>query len=177
MLPATRTSFGMSVIVGLVIGGIIGVVLDIAGVPAGSAIGAFVGGFASALLLYAERRRGLIAGFLVGLFSFPVELLMFMGAVTFNLYTPPQVPEISQDVLLVALVVTLIMQIVGGTVGGLLGGIIRHPPPGAVEAPRSHPPTSMPPPPPRPEKYCIQCGAGLAKDTAICPACGAKQPA
>ena len=173
MLPATRTNFGMSVIVGLVIGGIIGVVFDIAGVPAGSAIGAFVGGFASALLLYAKRRRGLIAGFLVGLFSFPVELLMFMGVVTFNLYTPPQVPEISQDVLLVALAVTLIMQIVGGTVGGLLGGIIRHPPPGTVEAPRPYPP----PPPPRPEKYCIQCGAGLAKETSICPACGAKQPA
>ena len=178
MLPATRTSFSVSVIVGLVIGGIIGVILDIAGVPAGSAIGAFVGGLGAALLLYAERRRALIVGFVVGLFSFPVELLIYMGVFTLNLYTPPQVPEVTQDVLMIALVVTLIMQIAGGTIGGLLGGIIHHPPPGVVETPRPSTPMSMlPPPPPRPEKYCIQCGAGLAKETVICPACGAKQPA
>jgi hypothetical protein len=172
MLSTMRANMGLSVLAGLVIGGIIGVVLDISEVPAGSAIGTFGGGLVAALLLYAERRRGLIAGFLVGLFGFPIQLSIFLAVVSAHLYTPPPVPEISQDVLLVALVVTLFMQIVGGTGGGLLGSIIRHPPPGTVKAP----PPYMPPPPPRPEKYCIQCGAGLAKETLICPACGAKQP-
>jgi len=172
MLPAMRANMGLSVVAGLAIGGIIGVVLDISEVPAGSAIGTFVGGFVAGLLLYAIRRRALIAGFLVGLFGFPTQLLIFLALVSTHLYTPPQVPEISQDVLLVALVATVLMQVVGGAIGGLLGGIIRHPPPGTAEAPRSY----LPPPPPRPEKYCIQCGVGLAKETAICPACGAKQP-
>jgi len=172
MSPTVRINMGASVLAGLVIGGIIGVVLDIIEVPAGSAVGTFVGGLAAALLLYAERKRALISGFLVGLFGFPIQLLVFLAVVSANLYTPPQVPEMSQDVLLVALVATLLMQVVGGTLGGLLGGLIRHPAPRAVEAPRPY----LPPPPPRPEKYCIQCGAGLAKETLICPACGAKQP-
>jgi hypothetical protein len=164
---------GLSVLAGLVIGGIIGVVLDVTEVPAGSVIGTFVGGLVAALLLYTGRRRALIAGITVGLFSFPIQLSIFLALVSSHLYTPPQVPEISQEVLLVALAVTVLMQVVGGAIGGLLGGMIRHPPPGTVEAPRSFLP---PPPPPRPEKYCVQCGAGLAKETSICPACGAKQP-
>lgn len=172
-MSTVRASMGLSVFAGLVIGGIIGVVLDITEVPAGSAIGAFVGGFVAALILYAERKKALITGFLVGLFSFPVQLSILLALVSSHLYTPPQVPEIPEDVLLIALVVTVLMQVVGGTVGGLLGGIIRHRPPGTVEPPRPY----LPPPPPRPEKYCIQCGAGLAKETSICPACGAKQPA
>lgn len=171
ILSTMRANMSLSVFAGLVVGGIIGVILDIGEVPAGSAIGTFVGGLLAALLLYAERRRALIAGLLVGLFGFPIQLLIFLAVVSAQLYTPPPVPEISQDVLLVALVVTVIMQIVGGTVGGLLGSIIRHPPPGIVKAP----PPYLPPPPPRPEKYCIQCGAGLAKETQVCPACGAKQ--
>ena len=170
MLSKMKADMGLSVFAGLTIGGIIGVVLDITEVPAGSAIGTFVGGFVAALLLYAARRRTLIAGFLVGLFGFPVQLLIFLALVSTHLYTPPQVPEISQEVLLVALAVTVLMQVVGGAIGGL-GGMIRHPPPGTVEAPRSY----LPPPPPRPEKYCVQCGVGLAKETSICPACGAKQ--
>jgi Na+/proline symporter len=169
-----RANMGPSVVAGLAIGGIIGVVLDISEVPAGSAIGTFVGGLVAGLLLYAMRRRALIAGLAVGLFGFPVQLLIFLALVSTNLYTPPQVPEISQDVLLVALVVTVLMQVVGGAIGGLLGGMIHHPPPGTVEAPRPYLPP--PPPPPRPEKYCVQCGAGLAKETLICPACGARQP-
>ena len=164
---------GLSVFAGLIIGGIIGVMLEIAGIPVGSAIGAFVGGLVAALLLYAERKKALIAGFLVGLFSFPIQLSMFIALVSSGLYVPPQVPEVPQDVLLVALIVTVVMQAAGGTVGGLLGGIVRHPPPGTTEPPRPY----LPPPPPRPEKYCIQCGAALAKETSICPACGAKQPA
>jgi len=172
ILSTMRANMGLSVLAGLIIGGLIGVVLDISEVPAGSAIGTFVGGLGAALFLYAQRRRALIAGFLVGLFSFPIQLSIFMAVVSGHLYTPPPVPEISQDVLLVALAVTVFMQIVGGTLGGLVGNIIRHAPPGAVEAPRSY----LPPPPPRPEKYCIQCGAGLAKETMICPACGARQP-
>jgi len=172
-LPTVRVNMGLSVFAGLVVGGIVGVVLDIVEIPAGSAIGAFAGGLVAALLLYAERKRALIAGFLVGLFSFPVQLSMFVALVSAGLYIPPQVPEVTQDVLLVALIVTVAMQAVGGTVGGLLGGMVRHPPPGAVEPPRPH----LPPPPPRPEKYCIQCGAGLANETSACPACGAKQPA
>jgi len=165
---------GASVLAGVVIGGIIGVVLEISEAPAGSAIGTFVGGLVAALLLYAERKRALISGFLVGLFGFPVQLLFFLALVSVNLYTPPQAPEMSQDVLLVALVATVLMEVVGGTLGGLLGGLIRHPAQVAVEAPRPYLPP--PPPPPRPEKYCIQCGAGLARETLICPACGAKQP-
>jgi hypothetical protein len=86
---------GLSVFVGLVIGGIIGVVLDIVEIPAASAVGAFVGGLVAALLLYGERRRTLIAGFLVGLFSFPVQLSMFVAFVSSGLYIPPQVPEVS----------------------------------------------------------------------------------
>jgi hypothetical protein len=172
MLSKMKADMGLSVVAGLVIGGIIGVVLDITEVPAGSAIGTFVGGFVAGLLLYAIRRRALIAGFLVGLFGFPVQLLIFLALVSAHLYTPPQVPEISQEVLIVALAVTVLMQVAGGAIGGLLGGMVRHPPPGTVEAPRAH----LPPPPPRPEKYCVQCGAGLAKETSICPACGAKQP-
>jgi hypothetical protein len=167
-----RANLGLSVFVGLVIGGIMGVVLDISEVPAGSAIGTFVGGLVAALLLYAERRRALVAGFLVGIFGFPIQLSMFLALVSAHLYTPPQVPEISQEVLLAALVVTLLMQVGGGILGGLLGSVIRHPPPGTTEEPRPY----LPPPPSRPEKYCIQCGAGLAKETPICPACGAKQP-
>jgi uncharacterized BrkB/YihY/UPF0761 family membrane protein len=167
-----RANMGLSVFAGLVIGGIIGVLLDITEVPAGSAIGTFIGGLVAALLLYAERKRALIAGFLVGIFGFPIQLLIFLALVSAHLYTPPEVPEISQDVLLAALAVTLLMQIAGGIVGGLFGSVIRHPPQGTVTAP----PLYLPPPPSRPEKYCIQCGAGLAKETLICPACGAKQP-
>jgi hypothetical protein len=168
-----KASMGPSVVAGLAIGGIIGVVLDISEVPAGSAIGTFVGGLVAALLLYTGRRRALIAGIAVGLFGFPIQLSIFLALVSSHLYTPPQVPEISQEVLLVALGATVLMQVVGGAIGGLLGSIIRHPPLGTVEVPRSNLP---PPPPTRPEKYCIQCGAGLAKETQICPACGAKQP-
>jgi hypothetical protein len=166
-------SMGPPIVAGLAIGGIVGVVLDISEIPAGSAIGTFVGGLIAALLLYAGRRRALIAGVVVGLFGFPVQLSIFLALVSSHLYTPPQVPEVSQDVLLAALVATVLMQVVGGAIGGLLGSIIHHPPPGTMEVPRS----SLPPPPGRPEKYCIQCGAGLAKETQICPACGAKQPA
>jgi hypothetical protein len=167
-----KADMGLSVFAGVVIGGIIGVTLDTGEIPAGSAIGISVGGLVAALLLYAPRRRALIAGFLVGLFGFPIQLMIFLALVSAHLYTPPQVPEVSQDVLLVALVVSVLMEIVGGTVGGLLGNVIRHPPLGTVEAPRS----DLPPPPSRPEKYCIQCGAGMAKETPICPSCGAKQP-
>jgi len=162
----------MSVLIGLAIAGVVGVLLDIAEISAGGAIGAFVGGLVAALLLYAGRKRTTIIGFLVGLFSFPVELSILMGVVTFKLYTPPQVPEIPVNVLLVALVATLFMQIMGGTIGGLLGGIMRHPSPGTEEVPSPNPPPS----PSRPEKNCVQCGAGLAKEASICHACGAKQP-
>ena len=162
----------MSALIGLAIAGVVGVLLDIAEIPAGGAIGAFVGGFVAALLLYAGRKRTTIIGFLVGLFSFPVELTILLGVVTFNLYTPPQVPEIPVNVLLVALVATLFMQIMGGTIGGLLGGIMRHPSPGTEEVPSPNPPPS----PSRPEKNCVQCGAGLAGGASICHACGAKQP-
>ena len=172
MLSTMKASMGPSVVAGLAIGGIVGVVLDISEIPAGSAIGTFVGGFIAALLLYAGRRKALIAGVIVGLFGFPVQLSIFLALVSSHLYTPPQVPEVSQDVLLVALVATVLMQAVGGAIGGLLGSIIRHAPSGTVEAPPSY----LPPPPSRPEKYCIQCGAGLAKETQVCPACGAKQP-
>ena len=174
MLSTMKASMGPSVVAGLAIGGIIGVVLDISEVPAGSAIGTFVGGLVAALFMYTGRRRALIAGIAVGLFGFPIQLSIFLALVSSHLYTPPQVPEISQEVLLVALGATVLMQVVGGAIGGLLGSIIRHPPLGTVEVPRSNLP--LPPPPTRPEKYCIQCGAGLAKETKICPACGAKQP-
>ena len=165
-------SMAVSVVSGLVLAGIVGVILDVAEVPLGSAAGAFVGGLVAAWLLYARRGRALIAGFLVGLFSFPVQLLIFMGLVSSGIYTPPPVPEIAESVILVALVLTVVMQVVGGTAGGLVGGIFHHPAPGVVEAPRPY----MPPPPPSPEKYCVQCGTGLAKETPVCPACGARQP-
>jgi hypothetical protein len=170
-----RANMGLSVFVGLVIGGVIGVVLTIKEVPAGDAIGTFVGGLVAALLLYAERRRALIGGFLVGIFGFPIQLLILLALISAHLYAPevsPEVAEMSQEALLAALAVNLLLQIAGGIVGGLLGSLIRHPPQGTVEAP----PPYLPPPPSRPEKYCIQCGAGLAKETLICPACGAKQP-
>jgi peptidoglycan/LPS O-acetylase OafA/YrhL len=172
MLSTVRASLGLSIVAGLATGGIIGVALDMTEVPGGSAIGAFVGGLIAALLLCSGRRKALIAGVVVGLFSFPIQLSIFLALVSSHVYTPPQVPEISQEVLLVALGATVLMQVVGGGIGGLLGSIIRHPPPGTVEVPKS----SLPPPPGRPEKYCIQCGAGLAKETQICPACGARQP-
>lgn len=159
-------------IAGLIIAGIVGVILDVLNVPAGSAVGAFLGGLAAAWLLYAQRKRAAIVGFVVGLFSFPVQLATYTAVLSSGLYTPPPVPEISQEVLLTALVAAVAMEMIGGTVGGLLGGILHHPPPGTPEAPRPY----IPPPPPRPEKYCIQCGAGLAKETTVCPACGAKQP-
>jgi uncharacterized membrane protein len=164
---------GLSVLAGLVIGGIIGVALDVTEVPAGTVIGTFVGGLVAALLLYTVRRRALIAGIVVGFFGFPIQLMIFLALLSSHLYTPPQVPLPPQEELLVDLVATVLMQVVGGAIGGLVGSIIRHPPPGTVEVPRSNLP---PPPPTRPEKYCIQCGAGLAKETQICPACGAKQP-
>lgn len=165
---------GLSILAGLVVAGIIGVILDVVEVPVGSAAGAFVGGLVAAWLLYARRGRATAAGFLVGVFSFPVQLAIFMALMSSRLYTPPPVPEISSSDLFVALAVTVVMQVVGGAVGGLLGGVLHHPPPGVVEAPRPYLPT--PPPPPRPEKYCVQCGAGLAKETPVCPACGARQP-
>jgi hypothetical protein len=171
MLATMKADMGLSVFAGLAVGGIIGVVLDISEVPAGSAIGTFVGGLVAALLLYAGRRRALIAGIVVGFLGFPIQLMIFLALVSSHLYTPPQVPLPPQEELLVDLVATVLMQLVGGAIGGLLGSIIRHPPPGTVEAPRSY----LPPPPPRPERYCIQCGAGLAKETQVCPACGAKQ--
>ena len=176
LLPAAKTSFGISVLTGLVVAGTLGALLDIAEIPVGSVVGAFVGGFVATLLLCAGRKRAMITGFIVGLFSFPVELAVLMVVVTANLYTPPQAPEISVDVMLVALVATLIVQIVGGIVGGLLGGALRHPPPGAEEVPSLN---AIPYTPRllRPEKYCIQCGAGLASGILVCHACGAKQPA
>ncbi len=163
---------GTSALVGLLVAGIIGIVLEILQIPLGTAIGAFVGGIAAAWLLYGPRNRALIAGFIVGVFSFPVQLLIFTGVVSSGLYTPPPVEAIPQDLLLAALVVSLVIQIITGTVGGLLGGILHHRPSGAIEAPRPY----VPPPPPRPEKYCVQCGAGLGNETLVCPACGAKQP-
>jgi hypothetical protein len=163
---------GLCVLAGLAVAGIVGVVLDVVELPAGSAVGAFAGGLISGWLLYASRRRASVAGFVVGILSFPVQLSVFIALVSSGLYAPPAVPEIPQSVLMVALVLTVVMQVVGGTAGGLLGGVLHHPPPGPVETPRPY----TPPPPPRPEKYCIQCGAGLAKETLVCPACGARQP-
>jgi len=163
---------GMAAVVGLVVAGILGIILEILQVPLGTAVGAFVGGIAAAWFLYGQRNRALIAGFIVGLLSFPVQLLIFTGVVSSGLYTPPPVEAMPQDLLLAALAVSLVIQAITGTVGGLLGGILHHPPSGAIEARRPY----VPPPPPRPEKYCVQCGAGLAKETLVCPACGAKQP-
>jgi hypothetical protein len=163
---------GFSMLVGLVVAGVIGVILDVIEIPAGSVAGAFAGGLVAAWLLYARRGRATAAGLLVGVFSFPVQLAIFMALMTTGLYTPPSIPEIAPSDLLVALAVTVVMQILGGTLGGLLGGVLHHPPPGVVEAPRPY----QPPPPLRPEKYCVQCGAGLAKETMVCPACGARQP-
>jgi len=163
---------GLSVLAGLAVAGIVGVVLDVVELPAGSAIGAFIGGLVGGLLLYGPRRKATVAGLVVGILSFPVQLSIFVALVSSELYTPPAVPEIPQSVLMVALGLTLVMQIVAGTAGGLLGGVLHRPPREPVETPRPY----MPPPPPRPEKYCIQCGAGLAKETAVCPACGARQP-
>ena len=171
-LPVRRVGMGASVLAGLIVAGVVGVILEVIEVPAGSAAGAFVGGLVAAWLLYTQRGRASVAGFLVGVLSFPVQLSILMALVSSGLYTPPPVPEIPQSVFLTALGLTVLMQVVGGTLGGLLGAILRHPSPGLVEAPRPH----LPPPPPRPEKYCVQCGAGLAKETAVCPACGAKQP-
>ena len=171
-LSARRASIGASVLAGLVVAGIVGVILVVIELPAGNAAGAFVGGLVAAWLLYARPVRAATAGFLVGLFSFPVQLSILMALVSLRLYTPPPVPEIPQDVFLVALGLTVVLEVAGGTVGGLLGGIVHHPPRGVVETRRPY----MPPPPPHPEKYCIQCGAGLAKQTLVCPACGARQP-
>ena len=163
---------GASVLAGLIVAGVVGVILEVTELPAGSATGAFVGGLVAAWLLYAQRGRASAAGFLVGVLSFPVQLSVLMALVSSGVYTPPPVPEIPEDIFLVALTLTVAMQVVGGTLGGLLGGILHHPPPRLAEAPRPY----LPPPPPRPEKYCVQCGAGLAKETAVCPACGARQP-
>ena len=163
---------GASVLAGLIVAGVVGVILEVIELPAGSAAGAFVGGLVAAWLLYTQRGRASAAGFLVGVLSFPVQLSILMALVSSGLYAPPPVPEIPQDVFLVALALTVAMQVVGGTLGGLLGGILHHPSPGLVEAPRPY----LPPPPPHPEKYCVQCGAGLASETAVCPACGARQP-
>jgi len=171
-LSARKSGMGISAVAGLLVAGIVGIILEILQVPLGTAVGAFVGGIAAAWLLYGPRNRALIAGFIVGLFSFPVQLLFFMGVASSGLYTPPPVEALPQDILLAALAVSLVIQVITGTVGGFLGGILHHPPAGTIEAPRPY----VPPPPPRPEKYCIQCGAGLAKETLVCPACGAKQP-
>jgi len=162
---------GKSILAGLVAAGIVGVILDVFEVPFGSAAGAFLGALLATWLLYAQRGRALLTGFLVGLFSFPVQLLFFVALVYSGLYTPPEVPEIPESVLLIAFALTVVMQVVGGTVGGLVGWILHRPPTAVVEAPRPY----LPPPPPKPEKYCVQCGAGLAKETLVCPACGAKQ--
>lgn len=171
-LSARRLSMGASVVAGLVVAGIVGVILDVIEVPAGSTLGAFVGGLISAWLLYVGRARATVAGFLVGAISFPIQLSIFMALISSGLYMPPQVPEIPENTLLAALAVAVVMQVIAGAVGGLLGGILHHPPAGAVETPRPY----LPPPAPRPEKYCVQCGAGLAKETSVCPACGARQP-
>lgn len=170
-LSARSMSMGTSLVLGLTVAGIFGIALELAEVPVGSAVGAFVGGIIAAWLLYARRGRALVVGFLVGVFSFPVQLLMLIALISSGLYTPPPAPEMPADVLLTALAATLIIQVVAGTLGGLLGGILHRPPPRA-EGPRPY----LPPPPPSPDKYCIQCGAGLAKQTPVCPACGARQP-
>jgi hypothetical protein len=172
-MSARRIGMGTSVVAGLLVAGIVGVILDIVELPGGSAVGALVGGLTAAWLLHAPRRKTSIAGFLVGVFSLPVQLSIFVTLVSSGLYKLPPAPETAQDVLIVAFVLTVAMQVIGGTAGGFLAGMIRHAPPGVAETPRPY----LPPPPPRPEKYCIQCGAGLAKETSVCPDCGAKQPA
>jgi len=172
-MSAKRTSMGVSVLAGLITAGVLGVILDVVEVPLGSVIGAFAGGLVAALVLHGRRSRAAIAGFLVGVFSFPVQLAIFITLISSGLYAPPPVPEIPEDVLLTALAAGIVMQVIAGALGGLLGGLFHRPLPEAVQAPRPY----LPPPPPRPEKYCVQCGAGLAKQTMACPACGAKQPA
>jgi hypothetical protein len=171
-LSARKFGMGISVLAGLLVAGIVGIILEILQVPLGTAVGSFLGGVAAAWLLFGQRNRALTAGFIVGLFSFPVQLMIFTGVVSSGLYTPPPVEEMPQDLLLAALGVSLVIQVITGAVGGLLGGILHHPPSGTVEVPRPY----IPPPPPHPEKYCVQCGAGLAKETLVCPACSAKQP-
>jgi len=173
-LSARTMGMGISVLAGLIVAGILGVILDVTEVPAGSIVGAFAGGLIAAWLLFTRRGRATVAGFVVGVFSFPIQLAVFMALISSGLYTPPPVPEMPESTLLAALAAAIVMQVIAGAVGGLLGGILHHPAPGAmaVETPRPY----IPPPPPRAEKYCIQCGAGLAKETLVCPACGAKQP-
>ncbi len=170
-MSAKKASMGTSVLAGLLIAGIIGIILELVQLPLGTAIGAFAGGVVAALLIHAQRARAIVAGFIVGLLSLPIQLLLFSVIMITGFYTPPEVPPISENELLIALAATVIIQVVAGAIGGLLGGIVRHPSAPLVEVPRA----SIPPPPPRPEKYCVQCGAGLAKETPVCPACGAKQ--
>ena len=170
-LSAKKANMGTSVLAGLLTAGIIGIVLELVQLPLGTAIGAFAGGVVAALLVHAQRARAIVAGFIVGLLSFPIQLLLFSVIMITGFYTPPEVPPISENELLIALAATVIIQVVAGAIGGLLGGVLRHPSAPVVEVARP----SIPPPPPRPEKYCVQCGAGLAKETPICPACGAKQ--
>jgi len=162
-----------SVVAGLVVAGIIGVLLEVVEVPLGSVVGAFLGGIVAAWLLYSARGKATAAGFAVGIVAFPLQLSIYIVLLSSGLYSPP-IPEPSPTTseILIALVVTVVLQIFAGSIGGLLGGILHHPPLGAVAPARPH----LPPPPPRPEKYCVQCGAGLAEETSVCPACGAKQP-
>ncbi len=114
------------------------------------------------------------AGLIVGLFSFPIELAVLMILITAGLFTPPEVPEISMDLVFLALVATLVMQVIGGLIGGLLGAALRRPTKAPEEAGSKSPIAYQQLP--RSEKYCIQCGAGLAKTVQVCHACGAKQP-
>ena len=170
-LSGKKASMGTSLLVGLLVAAIVGVVLELTQLPLGTTVGAFVGGAFAAFLFRLHRSRGTVAGFMVGLLSFPIQLLLFSVIMTIGFYIPPDVPPISESEILIALAVTIIIQVIAGTIGGLFGGIVRD-----VSAPAAEsPPPAIPPPPPRVEKYCVQCGAGLAKETHICHACGARQ--
>jgi len=172
-MSARKIGMGTSVVVGLLAAGVVGTILDIAEFPGGGAIGAFAGGLTAAWLLRAPRRSASVAGLIVGVFSLLVEVSILVTLVFSGLYKPPPAPQISQGVLIVAFALTMALQVIGGTAGGFLVGTIRHPSPRTAETTRPY----LPPPPPLPAKYCIQCGAGLAKETSLCPDCGAKQAA
>jgi hypothetical protein len=166
---------GFSFVVGLAIATMVGVVLVVLEVSFGAIAGAFLGGFVAGWLLGGQRRKAAIVGFLIGLASFPVQLLVYVLVVSSGMYTPPPVPEIPETVLLTALAISVLIQIVSATVGGLFSTVVRRPPVEAVGAAQTR--LYLPPPPPRPDKCCVQCGVGLATETLVCPACQARQPA
>jgi ribosomal protein L40E len=161
-------SWRRAVATGTIATTVLGFVLAFAGLPLSFGIAAIVGGLLSGRSAR-DRIHGLKLGATVGGLSvLAVTLISFLLVATGLLPLPPTTPTPDATEALGALLQIILLQVLAGASGGLLGFRFR---------PRPKARTAVSDTSTRviPTRVCVQCGARISLEAAVCPACGGKQ--